>query len=187
LNSKFEIAIPFGSQKYELEASPANNDTVGLHMGIVDQGTFEEEGWWPTSLESTNETDPAYYGDLILAYVVPGVEEENDYVKLKTKNGKFELLQNKPNPFSHNTSIRFTLPASGFASLKIYDLTGRLVKTLHEGEMKKGLHTLTWDQRDNSGREVTTGVYFYRLQSRFGQAKEKEATRKLVVIKNTEK
>ena len=74
------------------------------------------------------------------------------------------LHQNQPNPFNQLTAISYQLKTPGHTTLKIYDLTGRLVRTLVDGEKEAGYYTVTWDRKDDRGRELSNGVYFYRLQ-----------------------
>jgi len=91
---------------------------------------------------------------------------------------QFAVFQNQPNPFNPATVIRFEVPRNaGTVSLEIYDLTGRKVRTLHQGPLGPGRHEMTWRGRDDSGRPVSSGVYFYRLQ---GQ--NFDATRKMVLL-----
>ncbi len=88
------------------------------------------------------------------------------------------LEQNQPNPFNPATTIRFTLPSRGAATLAIYDAEGRLVKTLMDEVVPAGVTTVEWDGRNDSGNTVTSGVYFYRLTSgKFG------ASRKMLLLK----
>jgi hypothetical protein len=75
------------------------------------------------------------------------------------------LHQNTPNPFNPRTTIRFDLPAAGPVRLSVYDLTGRLVKVLVEGEIPAGSHEAVWDGRDASGRGMASGNYFARLEA----------------------
>jgi len=78
---------------------------------------------------------------------------------------RFELGQNAPNPFNPTTSIPFVLPQSGHANLAVYDVSGRLVRTLVDEHVSVGTHTVTWDGTDAVGREVASGVYVYRLEA----------------------
>ncbi|HXV13011.1 MAG TPA: FlgD immunoglobulin-like domain containing protein, partial [Candidatus Krumholzibacteria bacterium] len=76
----------------------------------------------------------------------------------------FALYPNVPNPFNPTTLIRYDVPASGGeVTLRIYDVSGRPVKTLVEGVQSAGSKSATWDGRDDAGRAVASGVYFYRL------------------------
>jgi enterochelin esterase-like enzyme len=91
---------------------------------------------------------------------------------------RFALEQNYPNPFNSETVIRFALPASEKVELALYNLAGQKVATLAEGVREAGAYTLRWDGRDDSGRELGTGVYLYRLQ-----AGEREEARKLLLLR----
>ena len=90
----------------------------------------------------------------------------------------FALLGNFPNPFNASTLITFTLPAQGKTTLTVYDINGRKVRALVSGRMNAGTHSEVWDGRDNSGREVSSGVYFARLTMG-----ERTAVRKMALMK----
>jgi hypothetical protein len=76
-----------------------------------------------------------------------------------------ELAQSRPNPVLSGTELAFELENPAQASLRIYDLSGKLVRTLVTGPLAAGSHTARWDTRDESGKPVASGVYFYRLES----------------------
>ena len=83
----------------------------------------------------------------------------------------FVLHQNYPNPFNPSTTINFRLAKSGLVTLKIFDLSGRGIKTLIEGPRDAGVHTVTWDGTNQSGQPIASGIYVYRLQAdEFSQA-----------------
>jgi hypothetical protein len=91
----------------------------------------------------------------------------------------YALMQNHPNPFNPTTAIDYDIPgAGGNVSLRIYDVKGRLVRTLVDGFKTPGRKTVTWDGRNNGGQSVATGVYFYRMA-----APGFEQTRKMVLMK----
>lgn len=72
----------------------------------------------------------------------------------------FQLLQNYPNPFNPATQISYFLPDAEYASLIVYDLLGRSVRTLVQEVQQPGSHTVTWDARD-----LPSGMYFCRLHA----------------------
>ncbi|RMH86119.1 MAG: T9SS C-terminal target domain-containing protein, partial [Calditrichaeota bacterium] len=74
------------------------------------------------------------------------------------------LAQNYPNPFNPRTTIRFYLPQSSSVTLKIFDMSGRLIRTLIREDFPAGEHRVTWDATDDAGAPVASGVYLYRLQ-----------------------
>jgi outer membrane protein assembly factor BamB len=81
---------------------------------------------------------------------------------------RYELRQNSPNPFVASgrvTSIQYGLASRGHASLKVYDVTGRTVRTLVQEEKKAGLYRVEWDGKDLRGKDVGSGVYFYSLHA----------------------
>jgi hypothetical protein len=88
------------------------------------------------------------------------------------------LAQNYPNPFNPATRISFGLSAPSRVSLRIYDTSGRLVRTLVEGERGAGRFTELWDGRDSGGRAVASGIYFYRLS-----AGGFERTKKMILLR----
>ena len=73
------------------------------------------------------------------------------------------LKQSRPNPTSGPNSIAYELADAGQVSLKVYDAAGRLVRTLVQGHVAAGGHDTFWDGRDDGGRRVASGIYFYEL------------------------
>ncbi len=75
------------------------------------------------------------------------------------------LGQNVPNPFNPLTTISFNLPEAGRATVVVYDVAGKRIRTLVEGSLGAGDHQVTWNGADDGGRPVSAGVYLYRLDS----------------------
>ncbi|MDP8220433.1 MAG: C25 family cysteine peptidase, partial [Candidatus Stygibacter frigidus] len=75
------------------------------------------------------------------------------------------LNANYPNPFNPETTISFSLPENANIELSIYNVKGKKVKTLVSGNMDAGDHETIWYGRDDEGRQVSSGVYFYKLKS----------------------
>ena len=88
------------------------------------------------------------------------------------------LAQNRPNPFNPSTEIRFALPRGGEVRLQVFDLEGRLVRSLLSEVMPAGSHRVVWQGDDHRGVPVASGVYFYRLQTGTG-----DLVRKMTVLK----
>ena len=88
-----------------------------------------------------------------------------------------ELLPNRPNPFRSETEIRFDLVASSSYELTIFDITGRRVTSI-SGIGSEGINMVPWDGRNDSGIDVSAGVYFYSLRTDSGTS-----TRKMVLVK----
>ena len=97
-------------------------------------------------------------GDLRL---ITGVSRVPDNVGRASNTFRLHAV---PNPFNPQTTIAFDLPKQTAVSLRIFDVSGRLVRALIDGEVYgQGRGEVTWNGRDNNGRQVAAGVYFYRL------------------------
>ena len=92
-----------------------------------------------------------------------------------------ELTQNYPNPFNPSTTISYNVDASGMVSLQVYDIMGRLVRTLvdnHRSSGNLGGYSVVWDGKDSQGQQVAAGLYIYSLQTPGGNM-----TKKMVLMK----
>jgi hypothetical protein len=88
------------------------------------------------------------------------------------------LFQSRPNPFDQTTTICYNIPRAARVSLKVFDVQGRLVRTLVDGVQGAGLHPVIWNRTSNDGHTVADGVYFYWMQT-----PGYERSRKLVLLK----
>jgi len=91
---------------------------------------------------------------------------------------KFFLYANLPNPFMGETMISYAVPVEAWVSLKIYDVSGRLVRTLVNRVVRPGIYRLYWRGEDDSGRRCASGVYFLRMST-----KDYKKTRKMVMLR----
>lgn len=107
-------------------------------------------------------------------FVITGVELPGS----ETVPQEFALRQNYPNPFNPSTTISFDLPTRNHVVLEVYDVLGKLVKTLINEEMMPGNMDIQWDGTDNAGQHVTSGVYLYRIE-----AGSFTMARKMVLVK----
>jgi M6 family metalloprotease-like protein len=128
-------------------------------------------------LDTTVEPATAYDYALI---VVLGDNSElrSPVVHATAKRLTLALYQNQPNPFNPSTQIQFVLPEASRVRLAVYDVQGRLVTTLVDGDRPSGLNEVRWNGRSARDEPVATGVYFYRLE-----AGKRVLTRKLLLLK----
>ena len=89
-----------------------------------------------------------------------------------------QLLQNAPNPFNSQTVLFYFLLEPGPVRLAVFALSGQRVAILHQGLQQAGYHRLHWDGRDDKGRPLASGIYFYRLETVEGIL-----TRKLLLLR----
>ena len=90
-----------------------------------------------------------------------------------------QLFQNAPNPFNPETTIRYSTSTAGRVAIRIYSVSGMLVRTLVDRQDAPGLHSVRWDGKDNAGHRLGSGVYFYKLETASGVADSK----KLLMLK----
>jgi len=133
----------------------------------VDTGPLGVERMVNTLLETSDGNIYAGTGGYVLKYTPTGMEEKASPTLSKT-------LQVSPNPFKEFSVISFQFPVKERIGLKIYDASGRLVKTFTKTQSQKPrTYSITWDGRDEKGIEVPPGVYFIQAKTPIGVEVEK--------------
>ena len=99
------------------------------------------------------------FSDSLFVIAVPSAVQ----VETTTLPARFALEANTPNPFNPLTTIHFELDRAGSAALRIFSVSGALVRTLVQRQLPPGRYRAQWDGRDEQGRSVGSGVYIYRL------------------------
>jgi len=129
-------------------------------------GDLKAEGnWWgadPPSSSLFYQTDytPWLEEDPLGKRAIQFVEES-----LAALPEEFSVGSNYPNPFNPATTIRFSLPVAGHVRVEVFNILGQRVRELVDGEIAAGQHQVVWDGTDDREREVTSGVYLYRVVS----------------------
>jgi hypothetical protein len=135
--------------------------SLGAMSGAVPRSVFL---WWTL----VKEFETPY------CYVPTAVAEEERSARV----ARPLLLAAAPNPFNPATVIRFALPRAARARVLVFDVSGALVRTLADGPFPAGTHVLRWDGRDDRGRDLASGAYFYRLD-----ADGSRQARKLILLR----
>jgi hypothetical protein len=86
---------------------------------------------------------------------------------------QFVLHQNYPNPFNPSTNIRFSMPNAAKVILSVYNLLGKKVAELVNENLQAGIHTVTWNGNNQNGKQVSSGLYFYLLETEQGKLQKK--------------
>jgi len=129
--------------------------------------------------EGTYEADITLSSNAGEDVVVPvTIEVIYDPTDAEAPTAILRLARNHPNPFNPKTAIAFSLARGGAAKLTVYDVQGRAVKTLVDGVLDAGEHQAVWDGRDEAGRALASGLYFYKLN-----AEGRELTEKMLMLK----
>jgi len=105
------------------------------------------------------------------------ISEEKSNIEKELDNGivpkKYELSQNIPNPFNPTTEIHFALPKAEHVNLSIYNLVGQELRNIVNEHKDAGNYVATWDAKDDSGNQLPSGIYIYRMKAgNFVQSKK---------------
>ncbi len=126
--------------------------------------TMPVDTWTNAEIKTDQETDP---------FTALGIGEEGMEVP-----DKFTLYQNYPNPFNPNTNFKFDLPNKSDVKLVIYNVLGQQVATVIDNNLKAGEYAVSWNGLDQNGNQISSGVYFYKLET-----DNYTAVKKLVMLK----
>lgn len=139
----------------------------------VDQMDSGKFGLFSFQMGGNEDGLPGYFDNVVVTTNAVSIEPKDNL-----QPGTFMLLQNYPNPFNPSTTIEFVMEEAGPVNLSIYDISGKVVRTLANGVLAPGRKTLKWDATDNSGNIVAPGVYFYSLRT-----SDFSETKKMMLIK----
>jgi hypothetical protein len=185
LSDFYAEVIPGGIQLHWSTASELNN------KGFIVYKQWQQGSLLPCSnliegAGTTSEpqqytfTDKTVQPNVLYTYQIADVEEgtnketlhpaitimaTKEALQAKEIPEAFALHANYPNPFNPTTTIEFDVPVGtyNYTSLRIYDVSGKLVKTLIDEPMEPGYHSVIWDGKDDNGKSVNSGVYIYKM------------------------
>jgi len=121
-------------------------------------GTYEDHLFLLNNSLNNDSLDIFLFGD----FTAPAAIDPEPSVLPK----QIEVYPNYPNPFNPSTNIRFSLPTAGVVRVKIFDQTGREVKLLVDGVLSPGFHNFQWDGTNQAGKPVSSGVYYYQINTK---------------------
>ena len=159
-----------GSGSIQLDP-PGGSYPAGTRVIVT---ALPDAGWqfknWDGSLKGSRNPDT-----LIIATdeAVMAVFAQGNAVGLLDQAGDYRLQQNYPNPFNAATAVSFGLTTTSRARLAIVNSLGVTVRTLLDRTLGPGPYRITWDGRDDAGRDVSAGVYFCQLVTECGERRIK--------------
>jgi hypothetical protein len=148
-------------------------DEMVYYVGFKVQSTTGDLAWFDSSprvpgkgawfrINSWTEVNTNYNHNFMITAKVASLTADGEEMEISP--AATQLAQNYPNPFNPSTDIAFTLAETGQISLEIYNIKGQKVNTLAQGNYKKGEHLVSWNGTDDSGKPVSSGIYFYKLK-----------------------
>jgi protocatechuate 3,4-dioxygenase beta subunit len=132
----------------------------GRHLVSVSKVSYQSENTW---MDFNPEVSRVNVLDFALSQTTTSLPEGNgSQMSIPTT---VLLLANYPNPFNPITHIQFSLPEAQQTRIVIYDILGRQIRELADNFYQAGYHTISWDGTDESDRVVSSGIYFYVLET----------------------
>lgn len=116
--------------------------------------------------------------DGVLADVLTFFEITHIWTNLPANPASDKIVTAFPNPFKNTVTVAVTIEINEFVSIDIFDLTGRKIKNLTNGDLQSGSHTFVWHAKNESGSKVNPGIYFYSLKT------EKQTITKKLILSN---
>ena len=165
LDFKKELTISFPLNGYDLSEKDKTLFSVCK---------YEKNGWEKQASFLDGNSVCARVKELGVYRLVYDAKQEHLAAIPKT----YELFQNYPNPFNPQTLIRYDLPNPGHVKVTVYNILGQEVKTLVDQHKDAGHWSVNWEGKDNQGKEVASGIYFYKIET-LGF----EKTKKMVLLK----
>ena len=189
----FQVLVTEPEQDPLLILTPVTGDAFSYRLGdqLGELGIWQEiriplgglaEADFMLKRFSLQRVDATLYID-DMRFVPEEVPEPSEPTAVEVSEGSvvpsgYVLSQNYPNPFNPETTIRYTLSETGAVRLSLYNVSGQLIRTLVDGERAAGSYSVTWDGRDDMGRDVASGVYVGRME-----VNGFSAVRKLVLVR----
>tara|TARA_B100000427_G_scaffold322404_1_gene324354 strand:- start:381 stop:2528 length:2148 start_codon:yes stop_codon:yes gene_type:complete len=149
--------------RFNLNAEDPAEEYSTVDTFFVDEVVDGNYEYWVSAVDyNGNESDPSEVVSVLLDVDVA--------IALPTE---FALQQNYPNPFNPSTQIQYAVPTDANVTIAIYDLMGRKVRTLVNGNVTAGYHTTMWNATNDLGQPVAAGMYIYTISSHDYLAKKK--------------
>lgn len=159
LSAAYDVSHLTATGPFNLDAQSGVDTAAFAIIGGAD---------WASFMESAVRAEQRYSG------IPTGVDDLTGAPLPRT----FTVHQNYPNPFNPATTFAFSIPRSGRVRVDVFDILGRVVKTLYDGTLPAGRHTRVWDGTDQHGNRASSGVYLYRVKYN-----DQSVMRKMVLMK----
>lgn len=149
------------------------NEYIGISGGEIEFDVPAEEMWYAVFDIGDNLNNPQYVQGTARLYEF---EENSVYDDVISNNTK--LLDNYPNPFNPTTTISYDLNNYSKVKLEIFNIKGQKIVTLEDYEKNAGHHNIVWNGKDSDGSSVSSGIYFYKLET-----EKYSSVKKMVLMK----
>ncbi len=150
------------------------NEMICVDGGIIDFDIPVDESWYAFFDNGFSLNNPQNIEGSVSLYEYDETSVDDDIIVVSNK-----LIGNYPNPFNPTTTISFSITqTSPFVTLEIFNIKGQKVKTLINDKLDEGSHQVVWDGTNENNQSVSSGIYFYKLQTG-----KYSAVKKMVMMK----
>ena len=157
----------------DLSSGVRRVNVLSFSSAAVLKYSIDADGIWPSGANTVNPTGSSASPIRMTSEdIILSVGNINPVAK------EFSLKQNYPNPFNPSTTIRFSIPAEGKVTLKVYDIPGKEITTLVNGNFSSGEYSVTFNATN-----MTSGVYFYSMEYKDNNGRYYKDIKKLAFIK----
>ncbi len=174
----FMFSTIASSQTFDLLSASPSDKLAKSGLFYVDDNMYLNI----FTVNSYSQPSSLFEGNL---YEVPATTEKVSSVNnaAGAVANDFSLEQNFPNPFNPATTIRYKVGNASKVSLVLYDISGRIIRTLVNDEQIPGSHDVQWNGTNNDGISVASGTYFYRLIATNADGETHAETKRLTLLK----
>jgi hypothetical protein len=163
-----------GSYVTEVDPSGDCPDPVAVFQAQLYALQGETVKWYAHGWYQTHNKYNGLFGDSDVRTFVA----DSTHTGVPSEDARVVRLANSPNPFSGATNIMFTLTSRSAVRIRVYDVSGRVVASLYDGQAPEGENVVQWNGRTDKGQELPAGLYFYRFET-----PNYQATRKAILIR----
>lgn len=167
-----ELSVPSNAWYYDIRLQLSNSAGEPAQAWFDEVGLIEWTGWQSSESLAHIAYPNNYYwlqtrcpedAKSITTYLTETLQQEHVLRSNSTASSRLIPLKVYPNPFNPQTNLAFNLSQAGKTELKIYNIKGQVVRHLLNDELGMGEHRLMWNSRDDRGRQLSSGIYFVRI------------------------
>lgn len=172
--------IPQSPQRIGI-VQPSSNPSYLDENFVIDPDGPADAKYWVKARDTTPQSSGP--SNKVSTHGWPGIKIASKEISLNPIPS-YSLLQNHPNPFNVSTEIEYSLSEINDVNISIFNILGREVKSFMIKSQESGFHKVMWDGKDDSGREVPSGLYFYKIRAESKESdKAYNSVKKMVFLK----
>jgi hypothetical protein len=163
----------FGFAQYQCDWNSFNSGGEAMVSANYQSGATVAQ----TAIGSLTSTNFLAYMGFWYPGILTGITEDKTSEIINTNQLVTKLYNATPNPFRAQTAIRYSLSNESKVTISVYNITGSLIRNIINSKVRPGIYNIIWNGRNERGEQVSTGVYFCKMQT-----SNYSATRKILLV-----